>query len=96
MIEVGFGQHVITPEIGAEMPGSISKRLSQSVHDDLLVNAMIMDDGDTQLVLAGLDGLSIKRSTTLNARGQIADAIGIPADNVLIAASHTHNGGPHR
>ena len=94
MIKVGFGQRVITPEIGAEMPGSISKRFAQNVHDDLLVNAMVVDDSDTQLVLVGLDALSIKRSTTLNARGQIADATGIPADNVLIAASHTHNGGP--
>ena len=94
MIQVGFGQCVITPEIGAEMPGGINKRLSQSVHDDLLVNAMVMDDGDTQLVLAGIDALSIKRSVTLNARQQIADATGIPAHNVSIAASHTHNGGP--
>ena len=94
MIQVGFGQCVITPEIGAEMPGGINKRLSQSVHDDLLVNAMVMDDGDTQLVLAGIDALSIKRSVTLNARQQIADATCIPAHNVSIAASHTHNGGP--
>ena len=94
MIQVGFGQCVITPEIGAEMPGGINKRLSQSVHDDLLVNAMVMDDGDTQLVLAGIDALSIKRSVTLNARQQIAGATGIPAHNVSIAASHTHNGGP--
>ena len=92
MIQVGFGQRVITPEIGAEMPGGINKRFSQNVHDDLLVNAMVMDDGDTQLVLAGIDALSIKRSITLNARQQIADATGIPAHNVLIAASHTHNG----
>ena len=94
MIQVGFGQRIVTPEIGAEMPGGISKHFSQNVHDDLLVNAMVVDDGNTQLVLAGLDALSIKRSTTLNARQQIADATGIPADNVLIAASHTHNGGP--
>ena len=94
MIQVGFGQCVITPKIGAEMPGGINKRFSQSVHDDLLVNAMVMDDGDTQLVLAGLDALSIKRSTTLNARQKITDVTGIPAANVLIAASHTHNGGP--
>ena len=94
MIQVGFGQHVITPEIGAEMPGGISKRFSHHVHDDLLANAMVMDDGDTQLVLAGLDALSIKRSTTLSARQQIADVTGIPVANVLIAASHTHNGGP--
>ena len=53
MIQVGFGQRVITPEIGAEMPGSISKRFSQNVHDDLLVNAMVLDDGNAQVVLAG-------------------------------------------
>ncbi len=94
MIQVGFGQRVVTPEIGAEMPGGINKRFSQNVHDDLLVNAMVIDDGDIQLVLAGLDALSIKRSITLNARQKIADATGIPTDNVLIAASHTHNGGP--
>lgn len=94
MIQVGFGQRVITPEIGAEMPGGINKHFSQNVHDALLVNAMVMDDGDIQLVLAGLDALSIKRSITLNARQKIADATGIPTDNVLIAASHTHNGGP--
>ncbi|MCZ6676007.1 MAG: hypothetical protein O7E52_02030 [Candidatus Poribacteria bacterium] len=94
MIQVGFGQRTITPEIGAEMPGGIHKHLSKSIHDELLANAMVMDDGDTQLVLAGIDALSIKRSTTQKARQQIEDATGIPAGNVMIAASHTHNGGP--
>ena len=60
MIKAGFGQRIVTPEIGAEMPGSINKHFAQNVHDDLLVNAMVIDDGDTQLVLAGLDALSIK------------------------------------
>ena len=94
MIQAGFGQNVITPEVGAEMPGQIQKQISQGAHDDLLANAMVLDDGTTQLVLAGIDALSIKRSTVLEARKQIEAATGIPAGHVLISASHTHHGGP--
>ncbi|MBI1929900.1 hypothetical protein HYR99_37315 [Candidatus Poribacteria bacterium] len=94
MIQAGFGQRTITPALGAEMPGGINKRFSQGVHDALLANAMVLDDGTTQLVLVGIDALSVKRSITLKARKRIEDATGIPAGNVMIAASHTHNGGP--
>lgn len=53
-----------SPEIRTEMPGGINKRLSQGIHDDLLANAMVLDDGNTQLVLAGINALSVKRSIT--------------------------------
>jgi hypothetical protein len=94
MIRAGFGQKLMTPEIGAEMPGGINKRFSQIIHDELYANAMVLDDGATQLVLAGIDALSVKRSIVLKARKRIEDATGIPAGNVMVAASHTHNGGP--
>lgn len=94
MVQVGFGQCIITPEIGTEMPGGIHKRFAQDVHDNLLANAMVLEADNTQLVLAGIDTLSVKRSITLKARKRIEDATGIPSENVLIAASHTHNGGP--
>ena len=94
MIQAGFGQKAITPEIGAEMPGGINKNLAKHVHDELLANAMVLDDGESQLVLAGIDALSVKGSVVRKAREGIEAATGIPAGNVLIAASHTHNGGP--
>lgn len=94
MIKAGFAQTVITPDVGQEMPGMLQKRFAQSVHDDLYAAAMVLDDGETPVAFVGVDSLSIKRSVVLSARQQIADGTGLPAGNVMVAASHTHNGGP--
>ena len=72
----------------------MQKRFAQSIHDDLYAAAMVLDDGLTPLAFVGVDSLSIKRSVVLNARQQIAARTGLPAGNVMVAASHTHNGGP--
>ncbi|MBC8456421.1 MAG: hypothetical protein H8D67_00305, partial [Deltaproteobacteria bacterium] len=94
MIKAGFSQTVITPPVGAEMPGSMNKRFAQNIHDQLYAKAMVLDDGNTQIALVGVDALSVKRSTVLAARKQIDAETDMPGENVMVAASHTHNGGP--
>ena len=94
MVKAGLAQTVITPEIGQEMPGGIQKRFAQSVHDDLYATAMVLDDGETPVAIVGIDALSVKRSVVLSAREQVGTRTGIPPANVMVAASHTHNGGP--
>jgi hypothetical protein len=44
--------------------------------------------------MVGVDGIFIGRAEVLRARERIRKSTGIPSSNVLVAASHTHTGGP--
>jgi hypothetical protein len=94
MLQVGFGVGDITPEAGAEMPGGFFRRSGKGVRDRLLAVACVVFDGATPVALVGIDTLFITRPTVEAARRAIQKATNIPADNILIGASHTHSGGP--
>src|SRR5206468_4073284 len=63
------------------------------VHDPLLASACVIDDGTTQVALVGIDAGVIVRKTADVARDVIARQTGIAKENVIISASHTHQGG---
>ncbi|MCX7825574.1 MAG: neutral/alkaline non-lysosomal ceramidase N-terminal domain-containing protein, partial [Verrucomicrobiae bacterium] len=67
-------------------------RISTGVHDPLLASALYLADGETTLLLIGLDILFISQRSTAICREAISRATGIPAGNILISASHTHSG----
>ncbi len=94
MIQAGCMRIDITPELGAEMPGSMQKRFAKGVHDPLFAHAMVLDNGEAAVALVGLDALSVKRSIVTKAREMISERTDVPASHVMVAASHTHNGGP--
>jgi hypothetical protein len=93
-MQVGFACADTTPAIGREVPGGFSKAFSRSIHDPLLATAVVVGDGETRVALVGLDNLSVKRSVVQAARRVIEERTGIPGANVMVGASHTHNGGP--
>jgi hypothetical protein len=94
MLQVGFGVGDITPSAGMQMPGGFFKRKGTGAADKLLSVACVVYDGTTPVALVGIDTLFITRPTTEAARRRIQKETGIPGDNVLIGASHTHTGGP--
>lgn len=94
MLQAGFGVGDLTPAAGMEMPGGFLKRTGKAALDPLLAVACVVHDGVTPVALVGIDTLFITRPTVLAARREIEKATRIPGDNVLIGASHTHNGGP--
>jgi hypothetical protein len=93
-MQAGFASADITPAIGREVPGGFSKAFSTNIHDPLLATAVVIGDGETRVALVGLDNLSVKRSVVQAARRAIEARTGIPGPNVMVGASHTHNGGP--
>lgn len=93
MTTAGFAHADITPAVGTEMPGMLQKRFGESVHDPLLVTALVVHDGTRGAAIVGVDALSVKRSLVLRARERIAAATDIAGDAVMVGASHTHNGG---
>jgi hypothetical protein len=92
MLRVGAGAVDLTPPIGSQIAGQFHERTAELVHDPLYAHALVVDDGTTKAALVGCDLLSFKRPTVLRARELAAAATGIPAENILISASHTHTG----
>jgi neutral ceramidase len=93
-LQTGFGAVDITPESGASIPGGFRPNPSKGTRDPLYAVACVLSDGATSVALVGIDELFIGKQTVRQARVRIEKNTKIPAANVLIAASHTHSGGP--
>lgn len=93
-LKAGFAERDITPPIGSEMPGGYGKAYHRSIHDPCKVRASVFDDGTHKAALVGIDALFIHRTTTQKVRAQIQRRTGIPAEAILIGASHSHSSGP--
>jgi hypothetical protein len=93
-LQAGFGSSDITPEVGANIPGGFRANPNKGIRDPLWAVACVLSDGSTPVALVGIDELFIMKSTVQKARERIGKSTRIPAANVLVAASHTHTGGP--
>ncbi len=94
LLKVGFAEADITPEIGMEHPGGYGKLLHGKLHDPCKVRAVVFDDGKKRAALVGVDGIAVHRHMVQAARKKIEEKCGIPADAILIGASHSHSSGP--
>jgi neutral ceramidase len=89
---VGAAEVDITPPIGTPLCGSIWPRRSKGILDPLTVKAVVLQSGGQRLayVLFDLEGLPRKEG---DAAVALASArTGIPQQNIVWAASHTHSG----
>jgi len=81
----------ITPQIGGEVIGGFVPFPATHIHDELQARCLVLDDGDTRLVLVVCDLLGIDRVVSDMARQLIKERQGIPPEHVLISATHTHS-----
>jgi neutral ceramidase len=93
-LKVGFARTDVTPAVGMEIPGGFAKNFSKGVHDPLWAEAAFFNNGTTRLAVVGVDLITVPVPIVREARKQAEARCGIPAANILIGASHTHNGGP--
>jgi neutral ceramidase len=80
----------ITPPQGTPMAGYYSERDSQGVLDDIYAKAVVLDDGRTKAAMVVCDLIGLPRAVVVEARRLIAEKTGIPANHVMISATHTH------
>ena len=93
-MKTGFAFRDITAPIGADMPGAFRSRVNRGVLDRLSVSAAVIDNGSDRVAVVGVDALFITRPLAQLAFGMIESRTDLSRDQVLIGASHTHNGGP--
>ncbi|MBS0202420.1 MAG: neutral/alkaline non-lysosomal ceramidase N-terminal domain-containing protein [Planctomycetes bacterium] len=89
--QAGAATSNITPPIGLEIIGGFVPFPSRQIHDELHARCLVLDDGTTRLALVVCDLLGIHRAVSDEARRRITEKTGIPRENVMISATHTHS-----
>jgi hypothetical protein len=82
----------ITPPLGVE-PGAWRLRTGRAdgIDEPLLAQALVLDDGHRRAAIVATDLLWMPRHVAEAARRRIATLTGIPAEAVLLNASHNHS-----
>ena len=82
-----------TPPIGVWLSGyGHRNKPSDGICDPLYAKALILDDGQTKVALVSVDLLWVFLEMTTQVRNTINVKTGIPQQNILICATHTHFG----
>lgn len=82
----------ITPPLGFRMSGYFSERLATGLHDPLQAKAVFLSQGAEQAALVFCDLSSISLDVSRRTRQQASAKTGVPASNIVIAATHSHTG----
>ena len=92
-LKAGAAVMDITPtQFPVNMPGGHSSNMATGVHDPLNARALVLDDGKTKVVWVVIDHLSVPRKVTVEAKEIASKATGIPVENMVVSATHTHTG----
>lgn len=83
----------ITPELGSSINGGFQDGTAAFIHDELHARCMALDDGQTKLVLVAADSCVIGRGIFDEARRLVHEATGLPMENMLMSATHSHSCG---
>jgi len=91
-LRAGAAQTVITPPVGVHLEGYTPMPQSTAIHDDLHARALVVDDGRAQAAIVSCDLIGISRALGQSVRVIASRATGIPADHIMVCATHTHMG----
>ncbi len=92
-LRAGASRIVITPAPDAALPMSgYSGRKAgfKSIHDDLHVRAIVVEDGMNQAALIACEVIGISSDLWQRIAERLTRETAIPRDNIILAAVHTH------
>lgn len=85
----GFSEIEFTPRSG-NMPGEMVAYFADDTIGGLYASAAAFTSGEDTVILVSLDVLSFHKEYADKIRDRISKETGVPTENILIAAIHTH------
>ena len=88
----GAARVKLDPPVGLAMLG-YGGRVGHNtgLHDDLAAQALVLSDGTSKFAIAGVDVLALGIRIADDIRDRVASKADIPADSILVCATHTHS-----
>ncbi len=91
-IRVGMAGVEITPPVGFPIAGYFHERLATDTLDPLMAKAIVLRDAGEQAALVVCDLGAIAVDLARIVRERAGERTGIPAANIVVAATHSHTG----
>lgn len=89
-LQVGFGRVSILPDYEVQLSGGAATRVSTGVKDQLYLTCIaISENGETYLI-GTMDFLTSDNVYVEPAKAVMSGATGVPVENILLNATHTH------
>lgn len=89
--KAGAASSNITPPLDKPVVGGWASPQASHIHDELYARCLVLDDGKTRLAFVVCDSLGIAREVFDEAKRIIHEKTGIPPDNMMMSATHTHS-----
>src|SRR4051794_31365043 len=81
----------ITPEVfPVIVNGNFTEVIATKANDRLHARALVVDDGGTTIAIVVVDSCMLPRELLDDAKARAGRLTGIPADRILISATHSH------
>ena len=92
VFRAGAATSNITPKIGTSINGNMKDVTIKQIHDETHARCIVLDDGQTRLALVTVDLCMIYREELDEAKRRVHQITGIPIENMMMSAIHTHSG----
>jgi len=93
VFKAGAATSNITPELGSSINGGFQDGKATFIHDELHARCLALDDGTTKLAFVVVDSCVIGRSIFDEAKKMVHAATGLPLENMMMSATHSHSCG---
>jgi len=91
VLRAGAATSNITPWLGEGIVGGWSAPPAKHIHDELHARCLALDNGQTRIAFAVVDSVGVAREVFDEAKRQIHEQAGLPPEQMLMSATHTHS-----
>ncbi len=92
-IKIGWGRRSIAMAGSVPITGQFYLRISQGIYTDVLISALVIENGDDAVIFASADMVLVQPEMLLAAQEILKNEVpDLPVDKIIVNATHTHAG----
>ena len=89
-LQVGFGRVNITPDYEVDLSGGAASRTSTGYQDYLYLTCVAIRENGETFIIGTMDFICAEDLFVDPAKAAMSEETGVPAENILLNATHTH------
>lgn len=89
-LQVGFGRVNITPDYEVQLAGGAATRVSSGYQDILYLTCIAFRQGEETYIVGTMDFICAEDVFVDPAKAVMSEVTGVPEENILLNATHTH------